>query len=101
MARFRRGPRKARRRKKPGVGGGTAPDSEAADISKNFIEVDGTIEEALPGATFRVRLQNEQAILCHLSGKMRKFRIRLLPGDEVKVEMTPYDLTKGRIVYRY
>jgi len=100
MARFRRPPRRVKKRR-GGGGGGEAPDSESADISKNFIEMDGKIEEALPAATFRVRLQNDQVILCHLSGKMRKFRIRLLPGDEVKVEMTPYDLTKGRIVYRY
>jgi len=74
-----------------------APD----DVSKKFIEMHGVVEECLPSASFRVRLDNGQKILGHLSGKMRLNRIRLLPGDEVKVEMTPYDLTKGRIVYRY
>jgi translation initiation factor IF-1 len=75
--------------------------SVAEDVSKKFIEMHGVIEECLPAASFRVRLDNGQVILGHLSGKMRMNRIRLLPGDEVKVEMTPYDLTKGRIVYRY
>jgi translation initiation factor IF-1 len=75
--------------------------SGAEDVSKKFIEMHGVIEECLPAASFRVRLDNGQVILGHLSGKMRMNRIRLLPGDEVKVEMTPYDLTKGRIVYRY
>ncbi|MEK7473481.1 MAG: translation initiation factor IF-1 [Patescibacteria group bacterium] len=68
--------------------------------SKEFLLLKGTIEENLPGATFRVKLENGQLILCHLSGKMRRYRIRLTHGDEVQVEMTPYDLTKGRITYR-
>ncbi len=67
---------------------------------KDVIEVTGVIEELLPGATFRVRLENDHEIIAHLSGKMRKFRIRLSVGDDVKLEMTPYDLTKGRITYR-
>lgn len=67
---------------------------------KGFIEVIGTIEELLPSATFKVKLENGQDILAYLSGKMRMFKIRLLPGDKVRVEMTPYDLTKGRITYR-
>lgn len=70
-------------------------------VSKDFIELIGTVEECLPAANFRVRLENGQEIIGHLSGRMRMHRIRLLPGDEVKVEMTPFDLTKGRIVYRY
>ncbi len=69
--------------------------------NKDVVEVRGTIEELLPGATFRVRLENEHEIIAHLSGKMRMYRIRLGVGDEVKVEMTPYDLTKGRITYRF
>lgn len=73
----------------------------ADDVSKKFIEMHGVVEECLPAASFRVKLDNGQTILGHLSGKMRLNRIRLLPGDEIKVEMTPYDLTKGRIVYRY
>jgi len=66
-----------------------------------FIEMKGVVEEMLPSAMFRVRLENGHEILAHLSGKMRIHKIRLLPGDEVKVELTPYDLTKGRIVYRF
>ena len=69
--------------------------------SKNFIEMKGTVVELLPAATFRVELENGHEVLAHLSGKMRMFRIRLLPGDKVKVQMTPYDLTKGRITYRF
>ncbi len=68
--------------------------------SKDFIVVKGTIEEALPATAFRVKLENGQSILCHLAGKLRMNRIRLTPGDEVEVELSPYDLTKGRITYR-
>lgn len=75
--------------------------STEEDVSKKFIEMDGVVEECLPSAMFRIRLDNGQTILGHLSGKMRMHRIRLLPGDQVKVEMTPYDLTKGRVVLRY
>ncbi|MEK7656013.1 MAG: translation initiation factor IF-1 [Patescibacteria group bacterium] len=67
---------------------------------KEFLLVKGVVEENLPGATFRVKLDNGHTILCHLSGKLRMFRIRITPGDQVQVEMTPYDLTKGRITYR-
>ncbi|PJA90548.1 MAG: translation initiation factor IF-1, partial [Candidatus Magasanikbacteria bacterium CG_4_9_14_3_um_filter_32_9] len=63
--------------------------------NKAVLEIRGTIEELLPGATFRVKLENEHEVLAHLSGKMRINRIRLGVGDEVKVEMTPYDLKKG------
>lgn len=69
--------------------------------NKDFIEVRGKVLELLPAATFKVELENGHEIMAHLSGKMRIHKIRLLPGDEVKVEMTPYDLTKGRITYRY
>ncbi len=69
--------------------------------SKQFIEMRGTVVELLPSAQFKILLENGQSILGHLSGKMRMNRIRILPGDEVKVEMSPYDLTKGRIVYRF
>jgi translation initiation factor IF-1 len=65
------------------------------------IEVDGKIIEALPNATFRVELENGHVILCHIAGKMRMNYIRILPGDKVKVELTPYSLDKGRITYRY
>ena len=69
--------------------------------SKDFIEIDGEVTELLPSANFKVRLDNGHEILAHISGKMRLNKIRLLPGDKIKVQMTPYDLTKGRIVYRY
>ena len=68
---------------------------------KDVIEVKGEIEELLPATTFRIKLESGQTIIAYLSGKMRKFRIRLGIGDKVKVEMTPYDLTKGRITYRF
>jgi len=68
---------------------------------QSTIEQDGTVTEALPNAMFRVELENGHEILAHISGKMRMFYIRILPGDKVKVEMSPYDLTKGRITYRY
>lgn len=69
--------------------------------SKDFIEMNGEILELLPAASFKVKLENDHEILAHLSGKMRMFKIKILPGDKVKVQMTPYDLTKGRIIYRY
>lgn len=65
------------------------------------IEQDGTILEALSNAMFRVELENSHVVIAHISGKMRMHYIRILPGDKVKLEMSPYDLTKGRIVYRY
>lgn len=65
------------------------------------IEQDGVIVEALSNATFKVELENGHQITAHISGKMRMHYIRILPGDRVKVEMSPYDLTKGRISYRY
>ena len=65
------------------------------------IETEGTIIEALPGTQFRVRLDNGHEILAYLSGKMRKYYIRILLGDRVRVELSSYDLTRGRIVYRY
>ena len=64
------------------------------------IEVEGVVEEALPNAMFRVKLENGHVILGHISGKLRKYYIRILPGDKVKVELSPYDLTRGRITYR-
>ena len=67
---------------------------------EDFIELDGTVVETLPNATFRVELENGHVVNAHISGKMRKHYIRILTGDKVKVELTPYDLTKGRIVFR-
>lgn len=65
------------------------------------IEVEGTVIEALPSTQFKVELDNDHVILAYLSGKMRKYYIRILLGDRVRVELSPYDLTRGRIVYRY
>lgn len=67
---------------------------------EDFIELDGTVLETLPNATFKVELENGHVVNAHISGKMRKHYIRILTGDKVKVELTPYDLTKGRIVFR-
>jgi translation initiation factor IF-1 len=64
------------------------------------IEVEGTVIEPLPIAMFRVKLENEHIVLAHISGKMRKYFIKILPGDKVTVELSPYDLTRGRITYR-
>ena len=69
-------------------------------MAKDVIELEGTIIESMPNAMFRVKLENDHEILAHISGKIRKNFIRILPGDKVKVEMTPYDLTRGRITFR-
>jgi translation initiation factor IF-1 len=75
---------------------------EGAGMPKeDVIEFSGTVSELLPNAMFRVKLDNEHEVLAHTSGKMRKNRIRVLAGDRVNVEMTPYDLTKGRITFRF
>lgn len=68
---------------------------------EDIIEVQGSVVETLPNAMFRVRLENGHIILAHISGKMRMHFIRILPGDKVTVEMSPYDLTRGRITYRF
>ena len=68
--------------------------------NKNKIKKSGTVVEALPSAFFRVRLDEGKEILCHLAGKLRIYRIKILPGDRVTVEMTPYDQRRGRIIYR-
>ena len=68
---------------------------------EKLIEFQGVVLELLPNAMFRVKLENDHSILAHSSGKMRKNRIRVLAGDKVTVEMTPYDLTKGRIIFRW
>jgi len=75
-------------------------DGAATLNAKDFIEVAGEVVELMPAASFKVALENGHEILAHLSGKMRMHRIRLLPGDKVKLEISPYDLTKGRITYR-
>jgi translation initiation factor IF-1 len=65
------------------------------------LELEGTVTETLPNAMFRVKLDNDHVVLAHISGKMRKYYIRILPGDKVKIEMSPYDLTTGRITFRF
>lgn len=67
---------------------------------EDSIKVEGTVRELLPNTMFRVELENGHIILCHISGKLRLHFIKILPGDKVNVELSPYDLTKGRIVYR-
>ena len=69
-------------------------------MAKDVIRMEGTVTEALPNAMFRVELENGHKVLGHMSGRMRMHFIRILPGDQVTVELSPYDLTKGRIVYR-
>ncbi len=93
----------------PGAGRSTTVTSHptlrqiAEDMPKKegVIEIEGTIVEALPNAMFRVELNNGHKVLAHISGKMRQHYIRILPEDRVVVELSPYDLTRGRIVYRY
>ncbi len=68
---------------------------------EDVIRVDGVVVEQLPNAMFKVKLEGERQILAHISGKMRMHYIKILPGDKVSIEISPYDLTKGRIVYRY
>jgi translation initiation factor IF-1 len=75
--------------------------SEEYMQKEEAIEVEGTVVEPLPNAMFRVELKNGHKVLAHISGKMRMNFIRILPGDKVKLEMSPYDLTRGRITYRY
>ena len=69
-------------------------------MAKDVIEIEGTLLESMPNAMFRLELEKGHEILAHISGKIRKNFIRILPGDRVKVEMTPYDLSKGRITFR-
>ncbi|MGQ9678332.1 MAG: translation initiation factor IF-1 [bacterium] len=68
---------------------------------KDVVQVEGVVTESLPNATFRVQLDNGHLVLAHISGKMRMNWIKILPGDRVTVELSPYDLTRGRIVYRF
>jgi translation initiation factor IF-1 len=74
---------------------------KAAMAKEELLEFSGTVVERLPNAMFKVELDNGHEVLAHTAGKMRKFRIRVLPGDRVDVEMTPYDLTKARIIFRH
>ncbi len=76
-------------------------ESTLAKPKEDAIVLEGTVIEPLPNAMFRVELENGHKVLAHISGKMRMHYIRILPGDRVQVELTPYDLTRGRITYRY
>ncbi len=80
---------------------GSRFETEEVMAKEDSIEVDGTVVEPLPNAMFRVELDNGMKILAHISGKMRLHYIRILPGDKVKVELSPYDLSRGRITYRF
>ena len=91
-------------RARGGMGKRPEADKRKADASnpkEDAIEVMATVIEPLPNAMFRVELENKHQVLAHISGKMRKNFIRILAGDKVAVELSPYDLTRGRIVYRY
>jgi len=70
-------------------------------VAKDAVELEGTVSEVLPNTTFRVKLENGHEVLVYLSGKMRQHYIRVLAGDRVKVELSPYDLSRGRVTYRY
>ena len=82
-------------------GAAIATAIERVMVKEEVLEFTGTVTELLPNAMFRVKLDNDHEILAHTAGKMRKHRIRVLAGDRVNVEMTPYDLTKGRITFRF
>jgi translation initiation factor IF-1 len=77
-----------------------AKDKEAIILANDVIETEGVVIESLPNTMFKVELPNKHVILAHISGKLRMHYIRILPGDKVKIQMSPYDLTKGRIVWR-
>lgn len=79
----------------------TRPERSGKRSTKEVIELEGTVLETLPNALFKVELENGHVVLSHISGKMRMHYIRIIPGDRVTLEMTPYDLTKARITYRH
>jgi translation initiation factor IF-1 len=90
--------RPARTRTRPAA----APNHAPAEPSKEAaLELFGTVRQVFPSTTFGVELENGHTILAHIAGRLRRHRIKILPGDQVDLEMSPYDLTKGRIVYRY
>lgn len=89
-----------KRNSKPSAGSNRRASTASAPASKEVIKLNGRVVEALPGAKFNIELENNHIILGHVAGKMRKHFIRLVPGDKVEVELTPYDLTKGRITFR-
>lgn len=79
----------------------TVTSTEGRLAKQEGVSVEGTVVEALPNAMFRVQLENNHTVLAHISGKMRMYFIKILPGDKVTVELSPYDLKRGRITYRY
>jgi translation initiation factor IF-1 len=86
----------------PGMRAGAPPGYPVGGLAKEEkVEFEGEVVEALPNAMFRVQLDNGHNVLGHVAGKMRRFRIRILPGDRVRVELSPYDLDRARIVYRH
>src|SRR5947209_601340 len=99
---MRGGPRRGARKRPPGGATGPRPRQVSEDDSKERgIEVEGVVSENLPNAMFRVKLESEHEVLAHVSGKIRMNFIKILPGDRVRLELSPYDLTRGRILYRY
>jgi translation initiation factor IF-1 len=90
--------RGARRRNSPETNRSNTP---AVPTKEEALEVYGTVRQVFPSTTFSVELENGMTILAHIAGRLRRHRIKILPGDRVDLEMSPYDLTKGRIVYRY
>ncbi|MBI2215931.1 MAG: translation initiation factor IF-1 [Candidatus Rokubacteria bacterium] len=99
MRRGRRGGGRGPRGPRPAADKPEASDTESS--KEDAIEVEGSVVEPLPNAMFRVELDNGHRVLAHVSGKMRMHFIRILPGDRVKVELSPYDLSRGRITYRF
>jgi translation initiation factor IF-1 len=88
--------------KATGAGAARALDGGSTEVAKeDKVEFEGEVIEALPNAMFRVKLDNDHVVLGHVAGKMRRFRIRILPGDRVRCELSPYDLDRARIVYRH
>ncbi len=98
MARRRQRPTYRKKRKKSGADRGPAAIPTAPD---DAVEAEGMVTEQLRNATFRVELENGKMVLAHTAGKMRRFRIRIMPGDRVRIALSPYDLEKGRIIYRH
>ncbi len=94
--------RKRNRNRRPDKSTKKKPSRDSAPAAKeDSIQLEGRVLEALPNAMFRVKLENDHIVLAHISGKMRMHFIRILPGDKVTVEMSPYDLSRGRITYRF
>lgn len=97
----RRPPRPGSTRRRPPTRRAPSADGATVSVKEETIEMDATVVEPLPNAMFKVKLQTGQEVLAYTSGKMRKFYIRILIGDRVRVELSPYDLTRGRITFRY